>query len=109
MTREHRSAAAWGRIGGLTAWSRNDASTMVGPAHAGFRRRFANAVDPDGVLDPIERSRRADRAMRAHMLEMAQRSAAARRRVKEERETPSRPKESDAQPSELDRNRHGDL
>src|SRR5690349_14418196 len=70
----------WGRIGGLTAWSRNDRETMVGPAHRAFRARFERLVDPDGVLDPQERAVRADRARRAHMLSLAAKSAAARRR-----------------------------
>lgn len=52
---------------------------MVGPAHAGFRRRFERLVDPEGRLDPAERTVRADRARRAHMLQLAQRSAEARR------------------------------
>jgi hypothetical protein len=74
------SRAKWGRIGGLTAWARNDAETMVGSAHQGFRRRFERIVDPEGALDPIERGIRADRACRAHMLTLAARSAAARKR-----------------------------
>lgn len=73
-----RDRAAWGRRGGLVAWSRNDPETMVGPAHAGFRRRFERAVDPDEKLSVAERARRADRALRAHMLELAERSAAVR-------------------------------
>jgi hypothetical protein len=68
----------WGRIGGLTAWSRNDSETMVGPAHAGFRRRFERLVDPEGRLDPAERTRRAERARRAYMLALAEKSAAVR-------------------------------
>lgn len=72
-------AASWGRIGGLTAWSRNDPETMVGPAHRAFRLRFERLVDPDGVLDPRDRAERADRARRAHMLTLAAKSAAARR------------------------------
>jgi hypothetical protein len=72
--------AAWGRIGGLKAWSLHDPKEMVGPAHAGFRRRFERLVDPEGVLDPFERAVRADRARRAHMLELAERSARARRK-----------------------------
>ena len=68
-------AVTWGRIGGLTAWARNDVETMVGPAHRGFRRRFENQVDPEGRLDPVERGRRAERAMRAHMLTLAAKSA----------------------------------
>ena len=69
-----------GRIGGLTAWSRNGADVMVGPAHRGFRRRFENLVDPDSVLPVPEREVRADRARRAYMLTLAAKSAAARKR-----------------------------
>lgn len=71
---------SWGRIGGLTAWSRNDAETMVGPANRGFRERFRNLVDPNRVLPEAEREVRADRARRAHMLTLAAKSAAARKR-----------------------------
>jgi hypothetical protein len=48
-------ARTWGRIGGLTAWSRNDREVMVGAAHRGFRARFERLVDPDGLLEPRER------------------------------------------------------
>jgi hypothetical protein len=75
-------ARAWGKIGGLTAWSRNDAATMVGPAHRAFRARFERLVDPDGTLDPQERAQRADRARRAHMLTLAAKSAEVRRTKK---------------------------
>ena len=71
-----------GRIGGLTAWSRNDQATMVGPAHRGFRARFERLVDSEGKLDPIERTIRADRARRAYMLMLATKSAEARRKRK---------------------------
>jgi len=71
---------AWGRVGGLRAWARNDPDTMVGPAHRGFRERFERLVDPDGQLDPAERAVRADRARRAHMLTLAARSAVARKK-----------------------------
>jgi hypothetical protein len=69
-----------GRIGGLTAWSRHAAETMVAPAHRGFRRRFERLVDPAGALPEAERLARADRARRAHMLTLALRSAEVRRR-----------------------------
>lgn len=52
---------------------------MVGPAHAGFRRRFERLVDPDGRLTEAERTVRAERAMRAHMLTLSAKSAASRR------------------------------
>lgn len=69
-----------GRIGGLTAWSRNGADTMVGPAHRGFRARFERLVDPEGRLPAEEREQRADRARRAYMLGLAAKSATARKR-----------------------------
>ena len=72
---------SWGRIGGLTAWSRNDAETMVGPANHGFRERFRNLVDPDRALPEAEREARADRARRAYMLTLAAKSAAARKKA----------------------------
>lgn len=79
-TRE--AAKSWGRIGGLTAWSRNDAETMVGAAHRGFRAKFEALVDPTGILPPAERAARAERARRAYMLSLAARSAAVRRNRK---------------------------
>jgi hypothetical protein len=77
---DENRARTWGRIGGLTAWARNEPETMVGPAHRGFRARFERLVDPEGILDPAERTVRADRARRAHMLTLAAKSAAGRRR-----------------------------
>jgi hypothetical protein len=84
-------ARTWGRIGGLRAWAMNDAETMVGPAHRGFRARFERLVDPDGMLEPQERTVRADRARRAHMLTLAARSAEARRKRKGGRHAPDEP------------------
>jgi len=93
MSDEGRKLAqTWGRVGGLTAWSQNDPETMVGPAHRGFRRRFENLVDPAGRLDPAERSIRADRARRAHMLTLAAKSA----QVRALKRTPA-PAKADAQ------------
>lgn len=76
---------AYGRIGGLTAWSRNDRETMVGAAHRGFRARFENeviraAADRGEKLTDRELAVRADRARRAWMLTLAAKSAAARKR-----------------------------
>lgn len=71
-----------GRMGGYMAWAMNDPETMVGPAHRGFMARFERLVDPDGRLDPQERAVRADRAMKAYMVGLAQKSAAARRKRK---------------------------
>ena len=73
----------WGRVGGLRAWAKNDPEVLVGPAHRGFRARFEREVDPDGILDPAERAKRADRARRAYMLTLAAKSAQTRRRKRE--------------------------
>jgi hypothetical protein len=81
MSDERPDPRLTGRIGGLTAWSRHDAETMVGPAHIGFRRRFENLVDPERVLPEPERMVRADRARRAYMLTLAAKSAAARKKA----------------------------
>ena len=75
-----RQATNWGRIGGLTAWAHNDAETMTGAAHRGFRAKFEREVDPDGTLPPAERAARGERARRAYMLQLAAKSAAARRK-----------------------------
>jgi hypothetical protein len=75
-----------GRIGGLRAWALNEPEVMVGPAHAGFRRRFERLVDPEGILSEGERAIRAERARRAHMLALAAKSAEVRRRKAAEKD-----------------------
>jgi len=55
---------------------------MTGAAHKGFRAKFEREVDPDGTLPPAERAARAERARRAHMLTLAAKSAAVRRKGK---------------------------
>lgn len=62
------------------SWSRTtDRNARTWPAREAFLRSFERKVDPDGVLSPAERSRRAQHALRAHMLRLAKRSVAARR------------------------------
>lgn len=56
------------RIAAHTLHSRvADPAAHTENARRGFRRKFELQVDPDGVLDPDERERRADHAMKAHM------------------------------------------
>ena len=45
--------------------------------------RFERQVDPDGVLTPEERHKRAENARRAYFLELALKSAQSRRRAAE--------------------------
>jgi hypothetical protein len=68
------------RIAAEISWSRTaDRSACTRPAHQAFLSRFEKEVDPDGTLPPAERQQRAEHAMRAYMLRLAKRSAAARR------------------------------
>lgn len=53
--------------------------TNTGPGTAAFLSRFEQMVDPEGVLDHAERSRRAEHARKAHFARLALASAKARR------------------------------
>ena len=70
------------RIAAAERWARTtDRTAATAPARRGLAAKFEREADPDGVLPPDERARRADLLMRAHMLRMARRSAKARRRT----------------------------
>ena len=69
-----------GRIGAYTAHSRHGGLEMTRAAREAFRSKFEREVDPGGVLDPDERTRRADMARKAHFARLAYLSAVARRR-----------------------------
>ncbi len=57
----------------------SDPSAHTAPARQAFLSRFDKQVDPDGVLEPAERARRAEHAKKAHMLGLARKSALARK------------------------------
>jgi hypothetical protein len=69
-----------GRIGAHVTHSRHDARELTAPARAAFLSKFEHDVDPDGVLSPEERRRRAEHARRAHMARISRLSALARRK-----------------------------
>jgi hypothetical protein len=48
------------------------------PGRTAFFQTFERKVDPDGVLSPEERTRRAKHALRAHMQALALKSSKAR-------------------------------
>ena len=52
-----------------------DAAAHTAPARAAFLGRFEREVDPDGALDPGERTRRAEHARKAFFLRLALTSA----------------------------------
>ena len=68
------------RIAAEISWSRTrDRSARTRPARQKFLQRFEREVDPNGVLPPEERRRRAEHAKRAYMLRLAKRAVATRR------------------------------
>lgn len=68
------------QIAAHESWARTDDRTArTEPARRAFLKSFENDVDPDGVLHPAERARRAEHARKAHFRRLALRSAAARR------------------------------
>lgn len=69
-----------GRVGGLARSASSDMREFSRSGAAGLARRFLLEVDPDLVLDPTERSRRAEALRRLHFAKLALASAKARRR-----------------------------
>jgi hypothetical protein len=62
------------------SWARTrDRAARTRPAREGFLKRFEKEVDPDGTLPAEECQQRAQHARRAYMLQLAKRSAVARR------------------------------
>ncbi|MDE3205152.1 MAG: hypothetical protein KGQ66_13155 [Acidobacteriota bacterium] len=66
-------------MGAHESWARTqDRSARTAAARQAFRDRFEREVDPEGVLSPAERSRRAEHARRAYYRRLAAASAKAR-------------------------------
>jgi hypothetical protein len=69
------------RMAAHRSWANtSDRAARTAPGRRAAMDRYEREVDPDGSLDPSERTRRADHSMRAHMIRMALRSAQARRK-----------------------------
>lgn len=77
MSPEERALSA--RIGAHTLHSQVDGLAITAKARKTFIESFEQQVDPDGVLTPEERQRRAKHLHKAHMTRLAIRSAKARR------------------------------
>lgn len=69
------------RLAAHTKWATHDAVEGTSAARAAFMSSFERQVDPDGVLDPDERARRAAHARKAHFTRLALKSAQARRKA----------------------------
>jgi hypothetical protein len=76
LTPEQRSLRA--QTAAYERWSKEDPREGTKSARAGFKQRFVNQVDPDRVLSELERERRAQAALRAHMARMSLASSKAR-------------------------------
>jgi hypothetical protein len=64
------------RIAAEISWARTaDRSARTRPAREAFLRRFEDEVDPDRKLPADERARRANHALRAHMLRLRKRGS----------------------------------
>ncbi len=69
MTPSERRLQA--RLAAHARWAQTgDRAAQTARARAGFMARFEREVDPDNSLAPDERARRAENAMRAHMLRL---------------------------------------
>ncbi len=70
------------RIAGYALAAQRDPLEYTAAGRASFMARFEREVDPEGVLPPKERARRAEAAKRAHFSRLAYKSAQARARRK---------------------------
>lgn len=72
------------RLAAHTLHAQVDGRTHTAPARAAFNARFEKQVDPDGILAPAERARRAESARKAYFAGLALKSARARRKRREQ-------------------------
>lgn len=77
LTPSERSLRA--RIAAHALHAGTDSTQLLQPAREAFLRKFELEVDPDGVLNPEERARRAEQAKKVYFLTLALKSAKARR------------------------------
>lgn len=72
------------RIGAHALHSKYDSRDLTKNARAaspGSISHWEDEVDPNRVLDPVERARRAKHALKAHMARLALKSAQARKKA----------------------------
>jgi hypothetical protein len=69
-----------GRIGAYRLHATHDSRQTSRPGREAFLASFERQVDPDGILSPAERARRAAHARSAHFAKLAYLSALARRK-----------------------------
>jgi hypothetical protein len=67
------------RLAAHAMHAQHDARQTTANARAAFRMRFEHEVDPDGLLHPEERRRRAEHARSAYFTRLSLAAAKARR------------------------------
>jgi hypothetical protein len=75
---EAPSPSLRGRLGALSLHAKYDPRETTANGRAMFLGRFDREVDPEGILPPEERARRAAFAKRAYFVRLAMKSAKAR-------------------------------
>jgi hypothetical protein len=78
MSKEPNLARLAGRVGAYAQHAAHDVRETTRAARAAFLTGFERAVDPEGILAPGERARRAEAARKAHFTKLALRSVQAR-------------------------------
>lgn len=68
-----------GRLAAHTLHARRDSRQTTANGRTAFLARFEAEVDPEGMLDPAERHRRAEQARRAYFTRLSLAAVAARR------------------------------
>lgn len=70
-----------GRIAAHESWARTpDRTARTAPARRALEDKFLREADPEGVLSPVERAKRAENLRKAFYCRLAKKSAEARRR-----------------------------
>jgi hypothetical protein len=79
LTPEQRRLRA--SIAAHVQWAKeSDPTARTATARKAFMERFEREADPDGVLDPAERARRAEHLRRAYFTRLALASSKARKK-----------------------------
>lgn len=81
LTPEQRILRA--RMAAHQSWANTpDRKARTARAREAALTRFEREVDPDGMLDPVERAKRAESAQKAYMTRLSYKASVARRRRK---------------------------
>lgn len=81
LTPQERSLRA--KIGAHALHAAHDPSETTSKAREAFRSKFERQVDPEGILIPEERQRRAEHARKAYFAKLSFISARVRRQRRE--------------------------